>query len=58
MHWCFQWLRLDQVLRVLDVSDIKYSIKDAVMSFVAREEIDSVPDCAAHFKSNGEFVPI
>ena len=31
-------------------------MKDAVMSFVAREEIDSVPDCAAHLKANGEFV--
>ena len=28
------------------------------MSFVAREEIDSVPDCAAHLKVNGEFVLI
>ena len=31
-------------------------MKDAVMSFVAREKIDSVPDCAAHLKTNGELV--
>ena len=47
---------LDQASHVLDVSDKKCSMKDAVMSFVAREEIDSVPDCAAHLKANGEFV--
>ena len=33
-------------------------MKDAVMSFAAREEIDSVPNCAAHLKANGEFVLI
>ena len=33
-------------------------MKDAVMSFVAREKIDSVPDCAAQLKANGEFVSI
>ena len=43
-------------MHVLDVSDIKRSMKDAVMSFVERAEIDSVPDCAAHLKANGEFV--
>ena len=31
-------------------------MKDAVMSFVAREKIDSVLDCAAHLKTNGELV--
>ena len=31
-------------------------MKDAVMSFVEREEIDSVHDCAAHLKANVEFV--
>ena len=40
------------------MSDIKWSMKDVVMSLVAREEIDSVPDCAAHLKANGEFVVI
>ena len=40
------------------MSDKKCSMKDAVMSFAAREEIDSVPDCAAHLKANGEFVLI
>ena len=43
---------------MLDVSDIKCNMKDGVMSFVAREEIDSVPDCAAYLKGNGEFVLI
>ena len=38
------------------MSDIKCNMKDAVMSFVEREEIDSVPDCAAHLKANVEFV--
>ena len=33
-------------------------MKDAVMSFAAREEIDSVPNCAVHLKANGEFVLI
>ena len=49
---------MDQASHVLDVSDKKCSMKDAVMSFAAREEIDSVPDCAAHLKANGEFVLI
>ena len=30
-------------------------MKDAVMSFVRREEIDSVPDCAAQLKANGDL---
>ena len=54
-HWFFQWLCLDQTLHVLNVSDIKCSMKDAVMSFVAREETDSVLDCAAQLKANGDL---
>ena len=42
-------------MHVLNVSDIKCSMKDAVMSFVAREETDSVPDCAAQLKANGDL---
>ena len=49
---------MDKASHVLNVSDIKCSMKDAVMSSVARKEIDSVPDCAAHLKVNGEFVLI
>ena len=30
-------------------------MKDAVMSFVAREETDSVPDCVAQLKANGDL---
>ena len=50
---------LDQASYVLDVSDIKCGMKDAVMNFAARvEEINSVPDCAAHLKANGGFMLI
>ena len=59
LHRYFQgFAYLDKASHVLNVSDIKCSMKDAVMSSVARKKIDSVPDCAAHLKVNGEFVLI